>query len=156
MARELGVVSDYQAAEALLASNHCTLGFDATTQEHVHVNEIHFTTKDRCYSIALDELPGGTAEDYATHVLDSIENLAHVYASFESQDSQEVKANLVRNVTNTLTDRCAANHATIRILNTSWEKTLTELNCHLHPLDSVASKVRDTLKKYERQRSDIH
>ena len=122
MARQLGVISDYLAAEALLASDHCTLGFHATTQEHVHVNEIHFTIKDGCYSIALDELPGGTAEDYATRVLDSIENLADVYAWFESQDFQDVKANLVRNVTNTLTDRYAANHATIRILNTSWGK----------------------------------
>lgn len=150
MARELGVISEYQAAEALLSSEDSTLGFDATTQEHVHVNEIHFTTEESCYSIAIDELPGGTAEDYATHVTDSIDNLANVYSYFESQDFQGTRSKLIQNVTNTLTDRCAANHAAIRIVNAAWNKTLTELNCHLHPLDSVATKVRASLKMYER------
>ncbi len=33
MIRELGAISDIQTAEALLVNSHCTLGFDATTQE---------------------------------------------------------------------------------------------------------------------------
>ena len=45
MARELGVISELQAAEAILANENCTPGFDATTQEGVHINSIHFTTE---------------------------------------------------------------------------------------------------------------
>ena len=31
----------------------------------------------------------------------------------------------------------------------AWGKTLTELNCHLHPLDTVASAARSALNKHE-------
>lgn len=35
------------------------------------------------------------------------------------------------------------------ILNYHGEKNLNELNCHLHPLDTIASKTRSTLKAME-------
>lgn len=54
MTRELGAISDLQTAEALLANTHSSLGFDATTQEGIHLNSIHFTTKENCYVIAVD------------------------------------------------------------------------------------------------------
>ena len=68
MARELGVIADVQTAEALLNNKHVTLGFDATTQEGVHINAIHITTESACYVVAVDELPGGTAVDYSEHM----------------------------------------------------------------------------------------
>ena len=64
MTRELGVICNLQAAEVLPANGNCTLGFDATTPEELHINEIHITTNMECRVIALEELPGGTAEDY--------------------------------------------------------------------------------------------
>ena len=48
-----------------------------------------------------------------------------------------------------MTDRCAANHAAIRLLNEEWDKSLNELNCHLHPLDSFSTSVRSALAKLE-------
>ena len=78
MVRELGAISDLQAAEALLANRDCTIGFDATTQDGTHLNSVHITTKANCYVIAADELPGGTAEDYHLHICESVDNLAHV------------------------------------------------------------------------------
>jgi hypothetical protein len=48
MMRELGVIAKYQVAEMLMNSEHVTVGFDATTQEDIHVNEvgksIHFSS----------------------------------------------------------------------------------------------------------------
>ena len=38
------MIADLQAAEALISNKHLSLGFDATTQEGVHLNHIHFTT----------------------------------------------------------------------------------------------------------------
>ena len=75
MIRELGAISDLQAAEALLANSDCTIGFDATTQEDTHLNSVHITTKANSYVIAADELPGGTAEDYHLHICESVDNL---------------------------------------------------------------------------------
>ena len=48
-----------------------------------------------------------------------------------------------------MTDRAAVNHATIEQLELSWWKKLNELNCHLHPLDTIASSVQSTLKANE-------
>ena len=48
-----------------------------------------------------------------------------------------------------MTDRCAASHAAIQLVNYSWDKTPNELNCHLHPLDSIATKNRAALRECE-------
>ena len=61
MVREIGVIADLQSAEALISNKHLTLGFDATTQEGVHLNRIHVTTQSHGYVLVIDELPGGTA-----------------------------------------------------------------------------------------------
>ena len=111
-----------------------------------HVNSIHVTTENSCYAVA--ELPGGTAQDYSTHICDSIENLASVHAYFHDPDQKERKL-MISNSVNTLTARCAANHAAISLVNLTWNKSLNELNCHLHPLDSVATKACSALKKCE-------
>ena len=54
-----------------MTNTDLTLGFDATTQEGVHINSVHITSKDGCNVIATDQLAGGTAEDYARHIDDS-------------------------------------------------------------------------------------
>ena len=38
MTRELGVIADLQVGELLMSSDNLTVGFDATTQEGVHIN----------------------------------------------------------------------------------------------------------------------
>ena len=151
IAREIGVIADLQAAEALISNNHLTLGFDATTQERVHLNSIHVTSESHCYVLAIDELPGGTAVDYSTHICQSIDHLASLYSNFTHSDSHQCRAKMISNVTtcNCMTDRAAANHATIVLVNEAWEKTLNELNCHLHPLDTIASSARSALKQLE-------
>ena len=68
MTRELGAIAELQAAETIMANNTVTVGFDALTQEGTYVNEIHFTTEKDCVSAAVDELAGGTSEDYCNHI----------------------------------------------------------------------------------------
>lgn len=150
MTRELGAISDLQTAEALLANTHSTLGFDATTQEGIHLNSIHFTTKENCYVVAVDELPGGSAEDYQIHICDSISNLANVYCHFFEADYENILQKMIGNISNTLTDRCAANHAAICLVCASWNKALNELNCNLHPLETIASKTKSALKEIKK------
>ena len=54
MARELGTISSLQAAEVAMRTPCLTLGFDATTQEGVHINSVHLTTVDKCLVVAVD------------------------------------------------------------------------------------------------------
>ena len=149
MARELDAIAELQTAEAVIANKDCTLGFDANTQEGVHVNSLHFTTALDCYAAAVDEFAGGTAEDYQQHICDSVDSMASVYAHFHEKDSNKTRENIIYNISNTMTDRCAANHAAIQLVNAKWDETLNELNCHLRPLDSIATKTRAALKQCE-------
>ena len=92
------------------------MGFDATTQDGVHINSVHVTTETTCCVVAIDTLPGGTAEDYCKHVTGSFDNLASIYSSCKGENEDQVKGNLIKNVTHTMADRCTANHAHIRSL----------------------------------------
>ena len=75
MARELDATADLKAAEIAMKTSDLTIGFDATTQEGVHINSVHFTTKEECEVIAVNELAGGTADDYCEHVCGAVDHL---------------------------------------------------------------------------------
>ena len=89
--QELGSISDLQAAEEIMANKNTTLRFDATTEEGRHVNSIQVTTENNCYSVEVDKLPGETAQDYSSHICDSIENPANAHAYFYDGDQKESK-----------------------------------------------------------------
>eukprot|EP00794_Sanderia_malayensis_P017193 gene17193-18925_t len=150
IARELGVYAQLQTSSEILKSRNCTLAFDAATQEGVHINAALITTEKSAFVVAIDQLPGGTAEDYANHISDSVDELASVYTAHHPQVTyQETRKQLIDNISNTMTDRVATNHAAISLLNGYWGKSVNELNCHLHPLDSVSTCCRAALKKIE-------
>jgi len=81
--------------------------------------------------------------------LDTIDNLASVHSYFYNRDYQDSQSKIIDNISNTLTDMCVANHAAILLVSESWDKTLNKLNCHLHPLDSIALKTRSASKECE-------
>ena len=149
MVKEMGVIASYQVAEFVMKNSNLTLGFDATTQEEVHVNEIHVTSKESCMIIALDHLAGGTAEDYETHIAEAIDNLAEIYSLYENCDYQDCRNKMINSFANTMTDRAAVNHAAVRRLEATWNVQFNELNCHLHPLETIASACKSALKAAE-------
>ena len=55
------------------------------------------------------------------------------------------------NITGTLPDRAFVNHATVLKLNDIWKQNipLIEKNCHLNPLDSIATKVKNKMTTYQ-------
>ena len=156
MARELGAISELQVAETVVSTENVTLGFDATTEDGVHVNSIHFTTKEQCLTAAVDELAGSTGSDYANHITQTVDTLSETYSYFNDENLQDTRNKIINNIANTMTDRCAANGVAIREIGESWHKTLNQLNCHLHPLDTIASSVKSTLKKLETQRGSCY
>ena len=48
------------------------------------------------------------------------------------------------------------NQATIRKVNETWDKSLNQLNCHLHPLDTIASTCRSTMKSLETSQGEVY
>ncbi|ELU15948.1 hypothetical protein CAPTEDRAFT_190637, partial [Capitella teleta] len=152
MGVELGTFSDIQAGDFLYNETNLTLGFDATTQEGVHVNSIHVTSPDVCIVLSLEQLPGGTAEDYSWHIISTLQHIAKVYSSYQSLNYSIVFEKIKMNVTCTMSDRAKVNHAAVRLVNSSLGKELVEVNCHVHPLDSMASVCKSALREAEVQR----
>ena len=191
MTRELGVTSDLCAAKFAMTKPNITLGFDATTQEGMHINCVHLTstpvTTDandsfiagdqqpgeaaqisssdisiinfinqlNCCVIAINELPGGTANDYQSDIMQCVDHLAAVFSDFYKTDLEETRSKMIANISNTMSDRAAVNHATVQKVNESWGKSLNELNCHLHPLDSAARECKKALKSVETERGQV-
>ena len=100
----------------------------------------------RCQEVPL---PGGTAEDYELHINDSIDCVTDEYCKFYSTNFEDIHRQIVANISKTMTDRASMNHATVHPLEQNWRKPLNELNCHLHPLDTIASSVRSVIKTNE-------
>ena len=69
---------------------------------------------------------------------------------------QNCRHEIINNISNTLTDRVAVNHAAIQKINETWDKSLNELNCHLHPLDTIASSCRAALKALETEKGQLY
>ena len=177
MVRELGALAEFQASEALYNTPDATLGFDATTQEGIHVNALYITTTESTLAIAMDELAGGTAEDYFLHVTSTIDHLATIFLYFNDDKTLEfiaVKQQMIDNIryifffkflslflpyiflfSNTMSDRCAANKAALRLLEEEWNKPLNKLFCHVHPLDTIASTCRQVLHKLETEKGRL-
>uniref|UniRef100_A0A2C9KJ42 Uncharacterized protein n=1 Tax=Biomphalaria glabrata TaxID=6526 RepID=A0A2C9KJ42_BIOGL len=145
MSREMGVIADLQVAEAVLQADGVTLSFDATTIKGNHINEIHFNTKEQSLTASVLMLPGGRAEDYVQHIMDTLEDLSITYSAFHKCEIQEVRNKMRGKILSTLTDRAAVNSATVNKLNDLLERQLLQLNCHLHPLDGIANETRKVL-----------
>ncbi|XP_065656483.1 uncharacterized protein LOC136081955 [Hydra vulgaris] len=154
MMHELGVILDLLTAEIAFSTKNLTLGFDATTQEGVHVNVVHLTTESVCMVVAIDQLPGGTAYDYQSHIKKSVDNLAKLYSDFYQLQFTDVRSTIIGNITNKMSDRVATNHATVK-LKLVWQKSLNELNCHLLPLDTMTNSCKSSLKALETSKGTL-
>jgi hypothetical protein len=104
MALEIGTWSDIQACELLFDNSNITLGFDATTQEGIHVNVIYMTVGEKCYVLSLEQLPGGTAHDYSSHFMRTICHLADIYSMFHDLSVNEVKKKMCNNISTIMSD----------------------------------------------------
>ena len=143
---ELGVISDITVAEFLYHANDgVTLAFDATTQSEIHVNAINIHNDKVEHVMALDELPGGTSQDYFDHVFKSVDYLAKLYAQWHCEALDKVSDTMIENIHNVMTD----NQAAVRLINNQWGKKLNHLYCHLHLLDTIATEVKKCLRRLE-------
>ena len=150
MAREMGTISDIQAGSVLTANENCTPAFDATDIDGNHANEVHISanTSEGCryMTLGLANLSGGTALDYTNHIMDSVRDVAESFAEWTGLDGDTLVKDAEQNISSTISDRAAVNHCVVESLKGHFGKDIVELNCNVHPLDSIASKARAVLK----------
>ena len=110
---ELGFLADYKTAEAILTAGMSTLIFDATTQDGVHINGIMLTTQSSTFLVSMQQLAGGTANDYKEHICSSFRTLANTYSLVNELNSEDCFKNIISTVKTCLTDRAPVNRATL-------------------------------------------
>ena len=105
--------------------------------------------------LTIDELQGATAADYGQHIIESVGTQARTYSDFHKKEYQNCRQSIIGNISNTLTDLVASNHAAMEIVKDTWDKNLNKLICHLHPLETVASSCRSALKGPEEKKGHM-
>ena len=85
-----------------------------------------------------------------------MDELARTYSNFHHAEYQDFSRKITENISNTTTDRVAVNHAAIQRINENWDKSLNEINCHLHPLDTIASYCHAAIKPLETGRGQSY
>ena len=154
MAFELGALSFIQLGDFLLNHKNLCISWDATSLDGSHINEIHVTAdQTKCMTIDIQALPGGTAQDYTTHVVTALSDAASTFARYHGIKEAEVSAKIHQSMTATVTDRAAVNHATVVKLREALRSQLLELNCNVHPLDSMASASRSAPNAFDKENS---
>ena len=60
-----------------------------------------------------------------------------------------VKSTIISSLSSSITDRCSVNYCVIEMLKTDLDVDLLELKCNVHPLDGLAHKSTQVLKKVD-------
>ena len=150
MAYELGVITTIQLMEHMLNNSAICLSWDATTVDGAHINEIHLTVnKTECLSLDVRHIAGGKTADYVSHIVSALTEAADLYARYVAKPQQEIFSELKARISCTLTDRAAVNACVTRQLCEELDSQLLQLNCNIHPLDSVARRAKQQLARLD-------
>ena len=120
------------------------------------MNEIHFTTEKDCLVAAVEELVGGTANNYSEHILETVNSLCETYSHFNGKDKESTKKQILENNSNSFTNRFKTYRAALCIISFEWNRPINELNCHLHPLDIITSSVQSPIKKCKTEKGELY
>ena len=119
-----------------------------------HINEVHITANATQHMyVDVNVVAGGRAEDYVDQIMSAFSSAASVFSKFSGEPEGDVLAGIYKTLVASLTDRAVVNHKTKIDLEEAVNSQLdglnlllSEYNCNLHPLDSIASAVRKALK----------
>ena len=141
--KEMKSVSQRQIAALIKQSKNLTLKYDGTTKKVGHLVETEIQTDDHTLLIGIRQQSGGTADEYATTIKESINAIE---SASETADPR-ISARIV----NTMTDRCKTNDAVDRKLEDHFGHELNSFRCAMHPLDGMAKECEKVIKSFEEE-----
>ena len=140
LAVELSLLSFIQIGDFLETNGHLCLSWDATGLDGCHINEIHVIANvTELMVLDVRQLAGGTAVDYANHVVSVLSEIAYHKAKFEGRQQEEILKIFYDSITATMTDRVNVNSATVRLLQDAMECELLDIKCGVHPLATIST-----------------
>ena len=150
---EMGIISSIHMINFVKKQDKLCLSWDATGLKGNHINEVHITANATQHMyVDVNVVAGGRAEDYVDQIMSAFSSAASVFSKFSGEPEGDVLAGIYKTLVASLTDRAVVNHKTKIDLEEAVNSQLdglnlllSEYNCNLHPLDSIASAVRKAL-----------
>lgn len=133
----------------MLQSECVSLCWDVTALRSVHINEVHVNTDSGSYLLSVAELPEGTTHDYVKHIIDTLEYSTQMYAEVNSLKYFQVLNNVRQRIASTLSNRAAVNHWVSAEIGKFVGHHVLDLNCNIHPLDSLSIAFRKLCKTFD-------
>ena len=155
MISEMGVLAAVQAVDAMLNSPYVNIAWDATTLNGAHINEIHVNTATGSFALNVGKLAGGNTEDYYQHIKETLESSCKLYSNNQNVNYDQTLASVKLSITSTLSDRAAVNKCVARKLEEYLGHKLLDLNCNVHPLDSLSIAFKKLCREYENE-NEVH
>ena len=131
---EMASVAKQHLREKLGDERDLTLKYDGTTKKGRHIVEVELETEHDTLLIGAKETVGGTAQDY-------IECISTVL--------NEIQPDMLKKVSNTMTDRVIVNKAIDRGLEEIKGGKLNSFRCSVHPLDTIHKQSDKFVKAHE-------
>ena len=101
--------------------------------------------------MAVDELPGGTAEDYSEHLITTVKHIALIYSRWHPEVTvQYAEGVMIKNILAVLSERAIVNQCAVNKVSALWKKDVHQLYCNIHPLETITREVKKCLKDNEK------
>lgn len=134
-ASEMKALSREQINEHLESTSNTTLKYDGTTKRRVgHLVECEIASDEQTFLIGVKQQAGGTADEYIDAINDSV---------------SAANPDILKNISNTMTDRAAVNTSIDNKLSNITEKPINSFRCGMHPLDTLAKACDHALNELD-------
>ncbi len=120
--------------EVLKDERDLTLKYDGSTKSGHHLVEAQLSTDKDTFTLNVQETCGGTASDYSECIKDLV---------------YDVDSNIMKNISNTMTDRCVTNNAIDKEIETLTGNKVNSFRCAMHPLDTIHKQTEKRIKQHE-------
>ncbi len=87
--REFGIISDIQCGTIMSESSNGTFGWDGTTKDGTHINEMNVKTATAHLTLGVSEMGGGCTTDYRDCIRDRLGDITNRTATFLNTDPAE-------------------------------------------------------------------
>ena len=134
MASEMEAINNICIGEELAGKKDLTLKYDGTTKKGKHLVEVEGVTKEKTFSLGVQETAGGRADDYV---------------ECTKEMTSKIQGDILNNISNTMTDRCKTNAAIDRKLEEITGNTIHSFHCAVHPLDTIQQQCSKAIKTFE-------
>ena len=95
-------------------------------------------------------LPGGTTDDYVTHIQQAISDVYQTYSLYHQLPEAAVVSQVVNHLAYPMSHIVAVNYYVVEKLQSDLDIQLLELKCNVHPLGGISKKCYDVLKHCNR------